>query len=388
VIQALLAGAVLAGLDGVEASGGALLRGRRVGLVAHAASVTAAGRHALEVLRANGVVVVRLFAPEHGWHSRRPAGDPVQGDRWDGLPVVSLYGSRPKPRLQDLEGLDALVVDLQDAGVRFYTYASTLLLCLEAAADARLEVVVLDRPNPLGGVLVEGPEVDASTPRTLLSLAPGPLVHGLTLGELARLWMRRTPRAGRVTVAPMQGWTRGMRWADTGRAWIPPSPNLRSPEAALAYPGTALLEATNLSEGRGTDAPFLLLGAPWLDTPALAGDVARMASGFALAAAEFTPRASEAAPAPKYRDVRCLGLRVDASPGAARPYAFGLALLAAARRQPGFEWLRGGAALDALLGTRRVREALERDEAVATLVARDAAAIEAFRREREAVLLY
>ena len=388
MIQALLAGAVLAGLDVVEASGGAPLRGRRVGLVAHAAAVAADGRHSLEVLRANGAVVVRLFAPEHGWRGRAAAGEAVADGLEAGVPLVSLHGPRSKPTPRDLEGLEALVVDLQDAGVRFYTYASTLLLCLEAAAESGLEVVVLDRPNPLGGVLVEGPQSDASTPRTLLSLAPGPLVHGLTLGELARVWAQRSTLATRLTVVPMRGWRREMRWEETGRGWIPPSPNLLSPEAALAYPGTALLEATNLSEGRGTEAPFLLLGAPWLDAVALARGVGADAFGFALAPAAFTPRASDSAPSPKYRDARCLGLSVAADARVLRPYALGLALLAAARRQPGFRWLRQGAALDTLLGTRRVRVAIERGESVEAILATDAAAVDAFARERAALLLY
>lgn len=388
MIQALLAGAVLAGLDVVEASGGAPLRGRRVGLVAHAAAVAADGRHSLDVLRASGAIVVRLFAPEHGWRGRAAAGEAVADGHEAGLPLVSLHGPRSKPTRKDLEGLEALVVDLQDAGVRFYSYASTLLLCLEAAAESGLDVVVLDRPNPLGGILVEGPQSDASTSRTLLSLAPGPLVHGLTLGELARVWAQRSPLATRLTVVPMRGWRREMRWEETGRAWIPPSPNLRSPEAALAYPGTALLEATNLSEGRGTEAPFLLLGAPWLDAGALARGVDAGAFGFALAPATFTPRASDAAPSPKYRDARCLGLSVGAGARVLRPYALGLALLVAARRQPGFRWLREGAALDTLLGTRRVREAIERGESVQAILATDAAAVDAFDRERAALLLY
>ena len=389
MIHALLAGAVLAGLDVVEAAGGAPLRGRRVGLVAHAASVTVDGRHSLDVLRASGAVVVRLFAPEHGWRARAAAGEALSDGREAGLPLVSLHGPRAKPAAEELRDLDALVVDLQDAGVRFYTYASTLLLCLEAAAQADLELVVLDRPNPLGGLLVEGPEADASTSRTLLSLAPGPLVHGLTLGELSRLAAQRSQRPVRLTVVRMEGWRREMRWADTGRAWIPPSPNLRSPEAALAYPGTALLEATNLSEGRGSEAPFLLFGAPWFDAEALARRLDPMAFGLALSPAEFVPKGSQAEPAPKHRDARCLGLRVSVhDPAALRPYAFGVALLEAARAQTGFAWLRHGAALDTLLGTRHVREALERGESPAAIVARDGAAVEAFRGERRPALLY
>ena len=193
---------VLVGLERVAADPRARLRGRRVGLLAHAASVTADGRHAIDVLRGAGVDVVRLFGPEHGLRGRAAAGEEVAGgfDAASGLPVVSLYGARTKPTAEDLRGLDVLVVDLQDAGVRFYTYASTMLLCLEAAAEAGLEVVVLDRPNPLGGDRVEGPERDPAMPFSLVSVAPGPLVHGLTLGEMALVANSRREKPGRVSV--------------------------------------------------------------------------------------------------------------------------------------------------------------------------------------------
>ncbi|HEX9185486.1 MAG TPA: DUF1343 domain-containing protein, partial [Vicinamibacteria bacterium] len=358
---------VAVGLERVETEKGAPLRGRRVGLLGHAASVTADGRHAIDVLRGVGVEVVRLFGPEHGLRGLAAAGEKVSSgtDAASGLPVVSLYGGRTKPSPEDLAGLDALVVDLQDAGVRFYTYASTMLLCLEAAAAARLPVVVLDRPNPLGGTLVEGPERDPAMPWSLVSVAPGPLVHGLTLGEMAAFAAGRPPW---VTLVKMTGWNRGMPWAATGRPWVSPSPNLRSAEAALAYPGTCLLEATNASEGRGTDAPFLLVGAPWAKAEALAREAAT--AGFALEPASFTPEASPAAPEPKHRGTPCRGVRVrvtDAS--AARPFALGLRLLAALRRHPEFAWVREGAWLDTLTGTKAVRAALERGDGVETILA-------------------
>jgi uncharacterized protein YbbC (DUF1343 family) len=177
-----------------------------------------------------------------------------------------------------------------------------------------------------------------------------------------------------------------MTWADTGRAWVDPSPNLRSAEAALAYPGTALLESTNATEGRGTEAPFLLLGAPWLSPARLIEAV--NVPGFALDPARFTPRASEAAPDPKHRDQPCQGVRVRVTDAAAaRPYALGVALLHALRRQPEFRWRREGA-LDWLTGTRRLREALERGDTVEQILAADRPGIEAWKRERSASLLY
>jgi uncharacterized protein YbbC (DUF1343 family)/CubicO group peptidase (beta-lactamase class C family) len=409
--------AVALGIDRLRAENGGALRGKRVGLVVHAASVDAEGRRTIEVLRDAGVDVVRLFSPEHGLHGRAAAGEHVAEtvDGRTGLPVVSLYGARTRPAPEDLAGLDALVFDLQDAGVRFYTYASTLLLCLDAAASAGIEMVVLDRPNPLGGLRIAGPVAEssrarplapaddairrriASSPRTdaaprhdasLLSMAPGPLVHGMTVGEMARYANAHRLEPARLTVVPMAGWTRDMTWADTGLVWVRPSPNLRTAEAALAYPGVALLEATNVSEGRGTDTPFLVFGAPWLDPDTLGAAVS--VPGFALAPTRFTPRASSAAPEPKYRDQECRGLRVQVTdPGAADPYALGLVLLSALRRtQPEFRLLEKGAVLDRLIGTPRVRRRLARGTSAAEIIRADSPALTLWNRAREAARLY
>ena len=387
---ALVLAPVQVGLERVAADGGRPLRGKRVGLLAGGASVTLDGRPAVDVLRQAGVDVRRLFAAEHGLWGASAAGEHVADGRdpSSGLPIVSLYGEKRAPEAADFAGLDALVFDLQDAGVRFYTYNGLLLRCLDAVAQAGLELVVLDRPNPLGGELLEGPEADPASPRTLLNQTPGPLVHGLTSGELMRYVNGRRSQPVRLTVVPMQGWKRSMRWADTGRPWVPPSPNLRTAEAALVYPGVALLEATNVSEGRGSDDPFLLFGAPWLRAGELSA--ALSVDGLSMSTERFVPRSSPAAPDPKHRDVSCAGLRLHVTDADRfRPYAFGLALLAALRqRQPEFGWLDGGRSLDALLGTRRVREALEKPDGAPAILATEAAAIATFRRERQAALLY
>ena len=193
---------VKVGLEQIEAEKGGALKGKKVGLIMHAASVTTDGRRAVDVLRGQGVEVVRLFGPEHGALGKAAAGEKV-GDAVDPLarvPIVSLYGEKTKPSAEDLKGLDALVFDLQDGGVRFYTYGSTMILALEAAAEAGIEFVVLDRPNPLGGERVEGPESDPRDvmPASLVNTTPGPLVHGLTAGEMAQLRQRDaapSPRA-------------------------------------------------------------------------------------------------------------------------------------------------------------------------------------------------
>jgi uncharacterized protein YbbC (DUF1343 family) len=380
---------VRVGLEVLEAEQARRLRGRRVGLLCHAASVTSDGRHAVDVLRALDVTIARLFAPEHGLRGEAPAGSSLADhtDPATGLPVVSLYGARTRPTPAQLHGLDALVVDLQDAGVRFYTYVSTLILGLEAAADAGVELVVLDRPNPLGGHRVAGPLADAATPGSLLTTAPGPLVHGLTLGEMARYVNARLARPARLTVVAMEGWTRDMTWDETGRPWVAPSPNLRSAEAALAYPGTCLLEGTNVSEGRGTEQPFLLFGAPWLDPTSLAA--ALSAPGFRFEPAAFTPRAGPTAPRPKHEGQACRGLRVHVSaPRSADPYRLGVSLLVALRRDPAFRWRDAGGAVDALVGTRRLREAVDRGESADAIVAREVEATARFAKERAPALLY
>ena len=387
--RAAAAPAVTVGLERLVADERMPLRGRRIGLVCHAASVTANGTHAIDALRKTGAKLVRLFGPEHGLRGEAAAGEKVKGgvDPKSGIPVVSLYGEKSKPSREDLAGLDALLVDLQDAGVRFYTYSSTMLLCIEAAAEAGIEMVVLDRPNPLGGLRIEGPEIDPTLPARLVSMAPGPLVHGLTIGEMARHATDQGRKPGTVSVVAMGGWARDMTWAATGRPWVNPSPNLRSAEAALAYPGTCLIEATNATEGRGTDAPFLLVGAPWVKPEALAREAET--PGFALEPTTFTPTASPAAPHPKLLGAACKGVRVRVTDArAARPFTLGVRLLVALKRHPEFAWLREGAGLDSLLRTKTLRLAIDRGDGVDAILAEQAPGIERWRSERAASLLY
>ncbi|MES1211468.1 MAG: DUF1343 domain-containing protein, partial [Acidobacteriota bacterium] len=309
----------------------------------------------------------------HGFRAKVEAGKRVSDavDAATGAPVFSLYGATKKPTPAMLRNVDVLMFDIQDIGVRFYTYISTMGLAMQAAAAARIPFVVLDRPNPLGGERIEGP-VSAPrdvVPESFLNLAPGPLVHGLTLGEMARYVNAHLERPARLTVVPMEGWTRQMTWADTGRPWVPPSPNLRSAEAALAYPGTALLEATNLTEGRGTEAPFLLFGAPWLDASGL-----EASPGYQFEPTRFTPRASPAAPQPKYEGQECTAVRVRVTdPAQVEPYRLGVRLLAVLSRQPGFAWRDGGEALTRLLGTPRLLQDLRAGRTVEEILAADAA---------------
>ena len=378
---------VKTGLDRVAAGETALLEGRKIGLLTHAAALTADGRHAIDVFRDQKLDLVRLFSPEHGLRGEAAAGEKVVSgnDPASGLPIVSLYGKSTQPKAEDLAGLDLLVIDLQDAGVRFFTYESTLLLCLEAAAEAGIRVVVLDRPNPLGGERIEGPSRDEKVPKSLVSRAPGPLVHGLTLGELARYVNGGLAKPAQLEVLPMQAWHRGMSWTDTGRPWVNPSPNLRSPDAARVYPGVALLEATNVSEGRGTETPFLLFGAPWIDPEKLKIEV----PGYRFEATTFKPKSSAAAPEPKYRDQECRGFRIEITdPKLASPWRLGVTLLAVLSKEPGFEWQREGKALEWLLGTPQLFEALKAGQLPEEILKNEETNLAAWREARRAALLY
>jgi uncharacterized protein YbbC (DUF1343 family) len=396
---------VQVGLEVVESDHGAPLQGKKVGLVVTPGSVTVDGRHSIDVLRKAGVDVVRVFAHERALRTRTAMWDRVAqnldgtpflgrpeaestGRRVDAetrLPIVDLGSG--KLRAEDVRDLDAIVFDLQDPGVRFFTVMGRLQQCMETAADAGIDFVVLDRPNPLGGALVEGPAREASpTVRAVLTnLAPGPLVHGLTTGEMAQLIRSRLGKPLRLTVVPMKGWKRDMTWTDTGRPWPSIAPNLRSPEAALVYPGLGLLEATNVSEGRGTEQPFLLFGAPWLPSGKLPSV---SPTGFAIEAARFTPRPSAFAVSPKHKDAECVGARVTVRDReAAHPYEFGVHLLRFLRSQDGFAWT-APTALDDLVGTSRLRRALDAGESAAQILAADAPAIEKFRKDRAKFLLY
>jgi uncharacterized protein YbbC (DUF1343 family)/CubicO group peptidase (beta-lactamase class C family) len=258
------------GLDVLEETGFAELKGKRVGIVTNQSGTDSQGRRNIDAMRAAGVNVTAIFTPEHGFASLvdhpgiADSTDPVTG-----IPIHSLYGETTRPKPETLKDLDVLVYDIQDAGVRFYTYETTMAYCLEAAAKAGLPFMVLDRPNPLTGIRIEGPLLDAAHTSFVGYMAGFPVRHGMTVGELAQMFNAHV--GAKLTVAPMKDWQRGDWFDSTGLAWSNPSPNLRSLKAAILYPGLCLMEfAQNLSVGRGTDAPFEQVGADWIDGQRLA----------------------------------------------------------------------------------------------------------------------
>ncbi len=288
LVVALLAGgdlgaAVLPGIDVLTAGGFKQLQGKRVGLITNPSGVNQRGFATVDVLRAApGVQLVALFGPEHGIRGAVRAGDHVQGGADDrtGLPVHSLYGATRKPTPEMLKGLDVMVYDLQDTGVRSYTYVSTMGLAMEACAEAGVAFVVLDRPNPLGGVRVEGPMVEPRF-RSFVSQWDVPYVYGLTCGELARMIVgeRWIPKPCHLTVVSMKGWTRSMVWRDTGLKWVATSPNVPSADAALGLAALGLLGemggGSGLTIGGPLQRPFQALAAPWLDAGEFSAQLAR-----------------------------------------------------------------------------------------------------------------
>ena len=285
---------VMSGADRIASGAASILNGKKIGLITNQTGRTSHGKSTLTALqKIPGTKVLRLFSPEHGIAGKLDhdgIGDSI--DESSGLPVTSLYGKGRKPTSAALAGIEVLVFDIQDIGTRFYTYISTMLNCMESAYEGKLGFVVLDRVNPLGGLAVEGP-LPVDVDNTFVACHNIPIRHGLTIGELARLFVKERFPGLALTVVPMEGWQRSFLFPHTLAPWVNPSPNMRSPEAALLYPGIGLLEFSNLSVGRGTNQPFLCLGAPWINAEALVRRLAEEGTpGVRIAAFEFTPVAS------------------------------------------------------------------------------------------------
>jgi uncharacterized protein YbbC (DUF1343 family) len=351
-------GGVRPGIEVLLADSASLVRDRRVGLVTNQSGVDASGVSDVVRLRAAGVRLVALFSPEHGFRGAADPGAAVASsvDSATGLPIYSLYGRTSAPTDEMLAGIDLLLVDLQDAGARYYTYITTTVDVMKAAARKGIAVVVLDRPNPIGGA-VQGNVLEEAHISPVGRLRV-PMRHGLTLGEMARIARSDLGIDGELAIVPVSGWRRAMALDGTGLPFIPPSPNLRTLESLFHYPGTCLFEGTNLSVGRGSDAPFEQIGAPWLDTAAVLSDLRRTAPpGVRARAVTFTPsRPGDG----KYADTLLTGIRLEVTDRAAYdPTATAVHLLSAIdRRHPGeFAWIPKH--FDRLAGTAELRLAID-----------------------------
>jgi uncharacterized protein YbbC (DUF1343 family) len=388
--------AVSPGLERLLGPDRELIAGRRIGLVCNPASVDADLRHAADrLLEAPGVTLAALFGPQHGFRSDVQDNMIETGHAQDArrrIPIYSLYSETREPTAEMLRDLDVLVIDLQDVGTRVYTYIYTMANCMRAAARHGVRVVVCDRPNPIGGEAVEGMPLDPSC-ASFVGQFPIPMRHGLTIGELARMFNDAFGIGAAVDVVPLEGWRRGLYFDETGLPWIIPSPNLPTLDSAIVYPGAVLFEGTQLSEGRGTTRPFELIGAPWIDGERLADAMnARRLPGVRFRAVVFEPTFQ------KHARQTCGGCQIHVLDRASfLPLRTAVELIEEFRlqdrtrfvwRQPPYEYETAKMPIDILYGSGRLREAIDGGASVAPLIESWRPAEEEFRKARERYLLY
>ena len=380
---------VRTGLDNIGAHQD-LFKGKRLGIIANHTSYNSDGKYIVDVFRAMaGVRVVALFSPEHGLRGLEEAGKKVESetDPVTGLPVYSLFGKISKPTPQMLADVDVLVFDIQDVGARFYTYLYTMSLAMEAAAENGKRFVVLDRPDPIDGVQLEGPVLEPKF-ATFVGLYPIPVRYGMTVGELARMingegWLAKGIKAN-LTVVPLTGWQRGMWFDQTGLRFIKPSPNMPDLETAALYPGLCLLEGTNLSEGRGTAKPFRQFGAPWIDPNALAAKLNSLnLPGVRFTATSFTPTSS------KFQNQKCQGVEIVLTDRTSlEPFWTGVQIVNELYRMhpDKFQW--SVRHFDRLCGTATIREAITAQKSLPPLKATWSAECKTFDQTRRKYVLY
>ena len=374
-----------------------LIEGKRVALVVNHTAVLNDGRHLADAMFENPKTkLVALFGPEHGVRGDVPDGVSVQHgvDTKTGVPAYSLYGATNKPTAEMLKGVDVLVFDIQDVGARFYTFLSTMTLSMEAAAEHRIPFIVLDRPNPIRGTWVEGFVLEDSL-RSFVGLNPVPIVHGMTVGELATMineegWLKGGIKA-KLTVVKMEGWKREMWYDETGLRWISPSPNMRTLSTATVYPGMCLVEGTNISEGRGTERPFEYIGAPFVKGKELAERMnAYRLPGVTFEPIEFTPRdIPNIAVNVKHKGNRCEGVFVNiVDRDKFEPAKTGVFLLSTLRSlyPDDFRWRER--TIDLLAGTPLLRTMIDRGESPQRIVDRWKNELEQFNRLRSKYLQY
>ena len=355
------------GIEVLLSDSAQLVRGRRVGLVTNQTGIDSRGMSDVELMRDAGVQLVALFSPEHGFRGAADPGAAIATtiDSATGLPIYSLYGRTSAPTDSMLEGLDVIAIDLQDVGARYYTYISTAVEVMRVAARRRLPVIILDRPNPIGGAM-QGGMLDTAF-SSFVGRLPVPMRHGLTMGEMARFANDRLSIGATVHVVPAAGWHRDVAFDRTGLPFVPPSPNLRSLESLFHYPGTCLFEGTTLSVGRGSDAAFEQIGAPWLDAPRVIAAMARRGlPGVAFSAVQFTPRRPGDG---KYADTALVGIRLRVTDRSRYdPTATAVHLMAVIEGIHPEEMRWNARQFDRLAGTSTLRESLERGDDPAAIV--------------------
>jgi len=374
-----------------------LFAGKRVGIITNHTAYDSKNQHITKIfLGLPNVQVTALFGPEHGIRGHAEAGEKVdtEDDPLRGIPIYSLYGKTRKPTAEMLKNVDVLVFDIQDVGARFYTYIWTMAYAMEAAAEQGKQFVVLDRPNPISGSHVEGNILEPGF-STFVGLFPIPVRHGMTVGELARLfngegWLAKGVQV-ELTVVPLKNWRRKMWFDETGLPFIKPSPNIPDLTSATTYPGTCLLEGVNVSEGRGTQSPFRLFGAPWISRTQLTDQLNALGlPGVAFRDTVFTPVSIPGASTnPKYKDRRCQGAKIIITDrDAFMPYLTGIQIVNAIRQMypDSLQWRVRH--FDRLCGTNKIRKTIEGGGDIEKMVEAWQGELQAFMAKREKYLLY
>jgi uncharacterized protein YbbC (DUF1343 family) len=384
---------VLTGLDVLFQHQKDVLKGRKIGLVANPSSVNSRLEFILDLfINEKSWEVTTLFGPEHGLRSE------VQAEEWSsdfhepttGLPVYSLYGKHLKPEPEMLRNVDTIVFDIQDVGSRYYTFIYTLSYVMEACEGKEIEVVVLDRPNPINGVDVEGPVLERNY-ESFVGRFPIPIRHGMTIGELALLFQKEFGIQCRLRIIKMEGWKRQFHFEETGLPWVLPSPNMPTPDTALVYPGMCLFEGTDLSEGRGTTRPFEIFGAPWIDPHKLCSALKNL-SGVTFRPLYFQPTFN------KYQGELCGGAQIHVyDRGKFQPVKMAVTLLSFLLKEyPGFfkwkdppyEFVMDRLPIDILFGNSWIRESLEKADAPDEIEKRWETNLQNFMKLRQKYLLY
>jgi beta-N-acetylhexosaminidase len=367
-----------------------LFSGKRIGIITNHTGNNSQGKHIIEVFRDfNDVTITALFGPEHGIYGAEAEGKEINSRIHPvyGVPVHSLYGKTLKPTPEMLKDIDIIVFDIQDIGARYYTYIYTMALAMEAAAENKKQFIVLDRPNPINGLKVEG-NILKKEFAGFVGLYPIAVRHGMTVGELAKMfneerWLANGRRA-ELSVIPMKGWRRHLWFDQTGLPFIKPSPNMPNLETAIVYPGLCLLEGTNISEGRGTDMPFRQFGAPWIDSEKLAARLNELnLTGVRFEATSFTPDQS------KYREQKCYGVKIIISDrDLLEPFWTGVRIVSEIYRMypDSFQWRSEH--FDHLCGTSDIREAITKGTPLEKLKERWQPELQVFLQVRAKYLLY
>ncbi|RXJ02552.1 DUF1343 domain-containing protein [Anaerobacillus alkaliphilus] len=366
------------------------LKDLRIGLVTNHTSVTKELKFGIDELLKENFKIKKIFSPEHGFRGNNRAGDKLADeiDERTGLPVYSLYGDTKRPTADMVKGLDALIFDIQDIGVRFYTYIYTMAYCMEAAKEHNLQFIVLDRANPITGVKVEGNILDENF-QSFVGLYPIPLRHGMTVGELAQMFNEHFQIGCSLKVISLKNWERSYWFDETKLPWVMPSPNSTSLEMATLYPGTCLFEGTNLSEGRGTTKPFEIVGASWINGYEWAKRLNQLSlPGVIFRETFFTPYTS------KYQGELCQGVQVHVTDReVVKPVEVGIAMIAEAKQlYPNeFQWFEavpGRFFIDLLMGTNEFRKIIDEQKSIEQWLAKENSKLESFKAIREKYLLY